>query len=1083
MSLTSDRKRRIEQYIAALKRRLITRVAPIELEMATTHEHLSPEAASRLPFSPCPPGTHWGAEWEYGWFRGTAVLPSGVEGRRVEFLYQGGESVVWVNGRLAGGINQFHHTVLLSEKARPGEKFDILVETYAGHGKVTASYGPVNPGEQVLPPVPSQQRVFSEASIVIWDEEGYQLYMDMLTLFDAAGAMDPNSLRRHKVEKALLDVTFIIDLEDDLSSFGESVRRARAFLAPTLAAVNGSTTPEMYCVGHAHIDVAWLWPLAQTIRKAAATFSTATELMKQYPDYRFVQSQPVLYAYMKEHYPGLYEEIKRAVKASQWVVDGGMWVECDTNLPCGESLVRQFLYGKRFMREEFGVDSKVAWLPDVFGYSGAFPQIMKGCGVKYFSTHKIFWNYHGGTTFPYDTFVWEGIDGTTVLAHLHRDYNAQTGPSHLIERWNKALRKDETDLFLYPFGWGDGGGGPTRDHLEFLRRLGNFEGVPKTRQTSLEEFFRELESRGLPEARYVGELYFEAHRGVYTSQAKTKWGNRKSEFALRDAELWSTAACIANGLEYPFEALERAWKQVLLNQFHDIIPGSSIGRVYEEANAGYERVIEQASRLSAASRATFLNASEKAFTVWNSLPWTRSVWAELPVDAGKVTDASGNVLPAQEIATRKGKALLVRVPDVPSCGARSIYASSPLGASPACGSETSASPACCPETSASPACAQSPCCASQPTCAPSSCGPSAGGASARLDGNTGQYILENESLRLCVNSCGEITSLFDKDACRELVMDGHALNRLELYQDQPVDFEAWDIDISYREKPIELGRCGKAQLVTCGPLEVRLRIERKIHNSSLVQDIVMRSGERRVDFETEVDWDEVHKLLKVAFPVDVRSTDVRYEVQFGHLKRSRNHNTDFEKARFEVSGHKWMDVSEPEYGFAILNDCKYGWDVLDGIPKLTLLRAPVAPDPHADVGHHVFTYAIYPHNEAFGAGVIRQGYELNSPASVDRGELRQGDCQPLVTVSEPNVVVETVKRSENGKSVIVRAYEATGQRTACALDFGFEIAGASLCNLIEEELQEEARSVAISGQRVELVFRPFEVKTLRVETR
>lgn len=1072
MPLTSDRKRRIEQYIAALKRRLITRVTPIEVEMATTHEHLSPEAASRLSYFPCPPGTHWGDEWEYGWFRGTAVLPSGIDGRRVEFLYEGGESVVWVNGHVAGGINHFHHTVLLSEKARPGERFDILVETYAGHGKVTASYGPVNPGEQVLPPVPSQQRVFSEASIVIWDEEGYQLYMDMLTLFDAAGAMDPNSLRRHRIEKALVDVTFIIDLEDNPSSFAESVRQARAFLAPTLAAVNGSTTPEMYCVGHAHIDVAWLWPLAQTIRKAAATFSTATELMKHYPDYRFVQSQPVLYAYVKEHYPGLYEEIKKAVKAGQWVVDGGMWVECDTNLPCGESLIRQFLYGKRFMREEFGVDSKVAWLPDVFGYSGAFPQIMKGCGVEYFSTHKIFWNYHGGTTFPYDTFVWEGIDGTTVLAHLHRDYNAQTGPSHIIDRWNKALRKHETDLFLYPFGWGDGGGGPTRDHLEFLRRLGNFEGVPKTRQTTLEEFFRELESRGLPAARYVGELYFEAHRGVYTSQAKTKWGNRKSEFSLRDAELWSTAACIANGLEYPSEALERAWKQVLLNQFHDIIPGSSIGRVYEEANAGYERVIEQACQLSAASRATFLNACDRAFTVWNSLPWTRSVWAELPIGAGRVTDARGNVLATQEVETRRGKALLVRVPDVPSCGARSMYASSPCCESTACGSETGASPAGAP----------SPCCASQPACGPSACGPSTGGASARLDGNTGQYILENEFLRLSVNSCGEITSLFDKDACRELVMDGHALNRLELYQDQPADFEAWDIDISYKEKPIELDRCGKTQLVACGPLEVRLRIERKIHNSSLVQDIVMRSGERRVDFATEVDWDEVHKLLKVAFPVDVRSADVRYEVQFGHLKRSRNNNTDFEKARFEVSGHKWMDVSEPEYGFAILNDCKYGWDVLDNIPKLTLLRAPVAPDPHADLGHHEFTYAVYPHNEAFGAGVIRQAYELNAPASVDQGELRRGDCQPLITASEPNVVVETIKRSEDGKSVMVRAYEATGQRTACAIDFGFEIAGASLCNLLEEELQEEPQSVAISQRRVELVFRPFEVKTLRVAT-
>lgn len=1049
MAVTPDRKRRIEQYIEALRRRLVTRVANVDMELATTFELLSPEDASRLTFAACPPGTRWGRQWEYGWFRGSISLPESVKGKRVEFLIGQGESLVYVNGRLAGGVNHGHATVLLSESAVPGETFEFLVETYAGHGPTPTASLPGQPGESVLQPAKEPYQVFSEACVVVFDEEGYQLYMDMMTLYDAIAQMDNNSLRRHRIENALLEATYALEFEADESAYSESVRKARALLRPVLAAKNGSTSPDFLCVGHAHIDVAWLWPIAQTIRKAAGTFSTAVEMMRHYPEYRFLQSQPQLYAYVKEHYPEVYEGIKRAVAAGQWIVDGALWVECDTNLVGGESLIRQFLYGKRFMREEFGVDSRVMWLPDVFGYSGALPQIMKGCGVDYFSTHKIYWNYNGGTLFPYDTYMWEGIDGTAVLAHNHRDYNSETRPSVIIDRWNLVTWKDKTDVLLYPFGWGDGGGGPTRDHLEYLRRLGDFEGVPRTRQTPLVEFFHEVERRGLPDARYVGELYFEAHRGVYTSQARTKRGNRKSEFALRDAELFATLATLSAGAEYPADALERSWKQVLLNQFHDIIPGSSIGRVYEEANALYDQVIADVSSLSAASRRSLMRPSDRAYTVWNSLSWERDICVKLPAVGGVIVDADGNLLEQQEITCGDGLALLVKVPDVPACGARTVYVADP-GAN-VVGQALQAQRAQYTESASLHE-----------------------GASAAFDADSGQFVLENEYLRLRIDQRGEITSLYDKEAARELTADGQSLNRLEMYQDQPAYYEAWDIDISYREKRIPLDGSSKVSIVAAGPLEARLKVERAISRSAMVQYVVLRSGARRVDFETEVDWQETHKLLKVAFPVDVHSTDARYEIQFGHIRRARNQNTEFERARFEVSGHKWMDVSEAGYGFSVLNDCKYGWDILDGVMRLTLLRAPVAPDPTADRGHHVFTYSVFPHNSAFGVDVVRQGYDLNVPVVVDPGELCCGSGQPLVTVSAPNVVIETIKRSEDGKAVVVRAYESVGQRSECEISFGFDVVEGALCDMLEERRS----CIAVDNNKAKLTFRPFEVKTI-----
>ncbi len=364
----------------------------------------------------------------------------------------------------------------------------------------------------------------------MWQEDVYQLWVDVETLYQIRENVDRDSLRVAEIDRALRDFTVIVDYERPRAEMLETVRACRRRLAPLLACVNGSTAPTMFAFGHAHLDVAWLWPLAEMERKIARTMATQLALMAEYPEYKFLQSQPHLYRVVKTRYPELYARIRTAVEAGQLIPEGGTWVEPDTNIPGGESLIRQFIYGRRFFQEEFGVACKLLWLPDVFGYSGALPQIMRGCGIRYFSTQKIFWSYNGGDPFPYNTFTWEGIDGSEVFVHLHNDYSSRTGPAAVIQRWNERVQKDGFSTRLFPFGWGDGGGGPTRDHLEFLRREGDLEGVPRVIIASPLAYFEDHEAKGWPDERYVGELYFQAHRGTYTSQARTKRGNRLRDF-------------------------------------------------------------------------------------------------------------------------------------------------------------------------------------------------------------------------------------------------------------------------------------------------------------------------------------------------------------------------------------------------------------------------------------------------------------------------------------------------------------------------------------------------------------------------
>jgi alpha-mannosidase len=632
MALTPEWDHRIRRWEEALWKSCYRPIAPVNLSGFTTTLQLSADQALACQFTPMPLGTAWGGKWEYGWFKGALELPAEAEGRRIAVRLQpGGESLVWINGKVMGSIGWAHKEITLTRSGKPGEGFEILLEAYAGHGRITVGDGPNLWGFQTVPEPAETQTQVGESTFGIWIEEAYQLAVDFSTLFELRGKLDSLSLRVAKIDTALMEATKVIDFELPEDQMLETFAAGRLLLRPLLESRNGPTMPTLFGFGHAHIDVAWLWPLQETERKIARTAINQLALFEEYPQYRFLQSQPHLYRMLKNRYPELYSRFKSAIQSGNLIADGAMWVEADTNVSGGESLIRQVMYGRRYFQEELGTDSKVLWLPDVFGYSGALPQILRGCGMIGFSTQKITWAYGGGDTFPYNTFWWEGIDGTAIAAHIFTDYNSQTRPNHVFERWNTRLQKNGIDSMVFAFGWGDGGGGPERNHLEFFKRGEDLEGMPRLKMSSPAEFFEDLEVKNLPTDRYVGELYFQAHRGTYTSQAKTKKGNRKSEFALREAELWGTLAAALKGFDFGPKTLSEAWTKVLLNQFHDILPGSSIQRVYQEAEAAFQEVIGEACELVSEAEKAFTQDAP-AVTVFNSLNWERK--ALVPIGSG-----------------------------------------------------------------------------------------------------------------------------------------------------------------------------------------------------------------------------------------------------------------------------------------------------------------------------------------------------------------------------------------------------------------------------------------------------------------
>jgi alpha-mannosidase len=766
--------------------------------------------------------------------------------------------------------------------------------------------------------------------------------------------------------------------------------------------------------------------------------------MEIYPEYRFSASQPQQYAYLKEDNPAVYARVKAAVAAGTWEPLGGMWVESDCNVVSGESLVRQFLYGQRFFEKEFGKRTDVVWLPDVFGYSAAFPQIIKKAGMKYFMTIKIYWNQFN--TPPYQTFDWEGIDGTTVLTHFSPigGYNSAMTAEEWRKDWTEYKQKHITDSVLYVYGFGDGGGGPTRHMVEAAKRAKSLPGTPEIILSTNNQFFKDLEKQvdgnpALP--RWVGELYLEYHRGTYTSQAKNKLANRQSEILLQTAEQTSSLALLNGVGSYPQDELDVAWKLTLLNQFHDIIPGSSIHAVYEDSTLDYVKILatgHKSVKTALASVIERLPAKTGDVLIYNPLSWDRSDVAELPTDVN---------LPGQKVTTLAGEEkTLVKLDSLPSLGYELVNGSqfTPL---------TAQDDALKASTTA----------------------------------------LENKFFTITLDKNAEIESIFDKIANREVIDNSSYCkgNSLLSFEDRPLAFDAWDIDIYYADKMTPIRELDSIKVIEEGPLRASVEIRRHFGaDSSVTQRISIYRDIARIDFDTMVDWEERQTLLKAAFPVTIQSARATYDIQFGNVERPTHWNTSWDYARFEVCGHKWADLSEGDYGVSLLSNCKYGWDTKGNVMRLTLLKGAVSPDADADRGRQFFAYSLFPHQGDWRAAeTVQRAYEFNVPVKVHKAAgatAASGNLLPtsgsLFSLDAKNLIIETVKKAEDDdQSLIVRLYEAYGQRGRAALTVDRKFKKVMEVNLMEEKT-DETRSVDLSIESgvIALNYTPYEIKTLKI---
>lgn len=865
-------------------------------------------------------------------------------------------------------------------------------------------------------------------SVKIRDERITQAYYDFNVPLSAVKLLN---LRTNELVRSLTvleKATNIVDFRNPYSEeFYVSVEQACDYLKREYYEALGGSFNTALCVGHTHIDVAWLWNLEQTRQKVERSFSTVLKLMDEYPEYRFMMSQPQLFAYLKQTDSELFARVKQRIQEGRWEVDGAMWLEADTNLTCGESLVRQMMYGQRFFRDEFGIDCTCVWLPDVFGYSGQLPQIMAKSGIKRFVTAKIGWN--DTDRFPYDVFDWYGIDGSKVFAYLlstsdtdprngvyDRTYTSYCEPltaKSALGTWNRFQQKDFTDSVIMSYGYGDGGGGPTREDLERQHRLScGLLGIPKTKISSLHEALDVVESnfrRSCEELRRVpkwhGELYFEFHRGTLTSVPRVKKNNRMAEIALINAEELSVMANKLCGALYPAEQIERNWKVALLNQFHDILPGSAVEAVYADSDKQYAELFAEVDDMvqnALQTIATNINANGRS-VVFNNTPFT----------------ANGTV-------TLNGKTHIVR--DISAHGYNVIDID----------------------------------------CSDRSCGDKV---------QVGDKMLQNSYYVLTFSNDGSVVNLLDKRNNRQIVPDGACINEFVAYEDMPFEYDNWEMAPYHKQKSRTL-----SENATFAPIDDGDRkgfeIVKKYGNSTITQRVwLYNDGIERIDFDTDVVWREKGQLLKVRFPLDVMCDNARYDIQFGSVLRSTHDNTSWDSARFESVAHKWVDMSEGDYGVALLNNGKYGFGTEDNVLTMTIVKSGSFPYDGASDVVPSFTYSLLPHAKDYTNGVVSAAYVLNNPFTVAKGGSGQlPQYFSLVSTNDGGLVCETVKKAECGKGTVVRVYEANGARHNATITFGVPVDKAFLCDLNEKEIQQ----LTTQNNGVNITIKPFEILTIKV---
>lgn len=969
---------------------------------------------------------HWYGPDEHYWFRAEYTVPKSMDGKTLYLKVatqvdhwdyaKNPQFLLFVNGQMTQGMDLNHQTVMLERCAKEGETYTIDLQGYTG--------------------VMFAELTFTMETVEV-DETINEIYYDIVVPLQGFSRMQEDDKVRKDLRTILNNTVNLLDLRTPYSEeFYQSIEEAHNYIQKALYEdMSGYEDVIASCIGHTHIDVAWLWTVAQTREKVARSFSTVLKYMDEYPEYKFMSSQPALYQFLKERYPETYEKIKERVKEGRWEPEGGMWVEADCNLTSGESLVRQFLYGKKFFKDEFGIDSRILWLPDVFGYSGALPQIMKKSGIKYFMTTKLAWNQINKV--PYDTMMWRGIDGSEIFTHLittlgvgqseadfFTTYNGMLHPDAILGGWHRYQNKDINNDILIAFGYGDGGGGPTREMLETSKRMEKgIRGIPKVRQEFAGNYFEELEERvegnkSLPV--WEGELYFEYHRGTYTSMGRNKRSNRRCEQLLMDAELLEVLTGTSEK-----EEMDKIWRTVLLNQFHDILPGSSIAEVYEVTKKEYAEIESRLAEMIAEKLNLLMDGGQDKISVFNTLGFDRNDVVSLgDCHAAALTDESGKIYPVQETA----QGAVAYITDIPAKGGKTLQLLDTVKEE-----------------------------------------------ASRIQ--ITENGIETPFYRISIDENGLFTSIYDKECDREVLKAGEKGNLLRMYEDKPMHYDCWDIDMYYSEKYWDAEKADKIQWTEEGPVRATLEIQRTISNSVIKQEIHFYADSRRIDFSTWVDWKEHQHLLKVHFPVNIHSDEATFEVQFGNLKRKIHGNTSWDEARFESCGQKWMDISEGHYGVSLLNDCKYGYSAKDSNIALTLIKSGIEPNKTADQEEHVFTYALYPHKEMWSAaGTVQEAYKLNQPAYATRGELKNTG-KSFISTDKDNIIIETVKPAENGDGMIVRLYDCENSLTKATLTFAEGmLESVEECNLMEEK---EA-DIEACGNSFTVSVKPYEIKTYRV---
>lgn len=1017
--------------------------------------------------------------------RTSLSIPAAWSGERVGLIFaSGGEGLLRINGQSWQGLDRNHTFVTLP--AHLGKQLELEIELY---DPIPEPVDPLNQQAVIQPPIRS-----INSMLVLVNDSVQSLMYTVTVVQESTGLLPESDFRRVRLLEVLHET---MDAFTALSR--EQVREGAAAqleeqLKQRVREIGGSSEGLIHMVGQSHIDIAWLWPCRETVRKTSRTFSTVNALMDEYPEYRYAQSQPLLFEYLKKNDPGLYEKVKERVREGRFELVGGMWIEPDLNIPSGESLMRQMLYGQRFYQQEFGKRSYIEWLPDTFGYCASLPQILKHGGMRYFMTTKLNWN--DTNQFPYDLFQWVGIDGTPMLSYCNHGVNEDTRPKDIHEHWQSYREKAKHPEQMLLYGHGDGGGGVTREMLEYLDRAELMVGQPTSRYSSAEDFFAGISEADPTLPEWHGDLYLELHRGTYTTHGRNKRNNRKAEVLYREAELWAALAAPMLGEEKACalqQNLHEGWKLILLNQFHDIIPGSAITESYVTSLQEYQEIMERgaaslAMGIEALASGVKVEGDGIPYVIFNSLGWTRDAVVELSAaelaeaglavtDLRQITAAAtdGTVVDVEVGADGDGSLgslLRIRVKQVPALGYSTIMLAVNQTA------ELVASAHDVTELGD--------------------------------QWDTAYYAVK-------FNERGEIISLFDKQAEREIVKSGERANQFHFFHDRPTLWDAWDIDPRYEQQPAGDAVLLEKKVISSGKVADVLGFRWSLGQSIIEQELVLYHHDARIDFRTKVEWKEAHKLLKVGFPIAVNTSKATYEIPFGALERHTHRNTSWDQAQFEVCGHRFADVSEHGYGVSVLNDCKYGYDTQGSTIRLSLLRAPRWPDLTADQGDHEFTYSLYPHAGDWREGhTLRAAAELNhAPAYTSVGGLRNtaadvaeasladaavsslaetteanqvemsrtdvadstqaagAATRSLISFAGKHVVLDTVKPAEDGDGIILRLYESAGGRESVELAWPYSHREAFISNALEEEVE--------PLMNWKLTFAPFEIKTIKLK--